>query len=84
MFGINGLEERMVPVAIPKDKLSKEKKQMEEKKPYNLLSISILKKFIQSNWYPGIFQWIVLAVFLLLSMNWWQGPLIQPEMLEHR
>jgi len=56
----------MVPVAIPKDKLSKEKKQLEEKKPYNLLSIPIVKKFIQSKWYPGVFQWIVLAVFSVI------------------
>ncbi|PGV47820.1 ferredoxin [Bacillus sp. AFS037270] len=56
----------MVPVAIPKDKLFKEKKQLEEKKPYNLLSIPIVKKFIQSKWYPGVFQWIVLAVFSVI------------------
>src|SRR5579875_3105177 len=64
--GINGLEERMVPMAIPSNKLEKEKKQMEEKKPYNLLSIPWLKKFIQSRWYPGIFQWIVLVVFSVI------------------
>ncbi|RHW38890.1 4Fe-4S binding protein [Neobacillus notoginsengisoli] len=31
--------------------------------PFNLLSIPLIKKFMQSRWYPGIFQWIVIMVF---------------------
>jgi hypothetical protein len=53
-------------MSIPKNKLKREKIQMEEKKPYNLLSIPIVKKFIKSKWYPGLFQWIVLAVFSVI------------------
>ncbi|WHY91195.1 4Fe-4S binding protein [Neobacillus cucumis] len=53
-------------MAIPSIQLDKEKKRMKEKQPYNLLSIPIIKKFIQSRWYPGIFQWIVLTVFSVI------------------
>ncbi|WP_232490063.1 4Fe-4S binding protein [Neobacillus cucumis] len=53
-------------MAIPSNQLDKEKKRMKEKQPYNLLSIPIIKKFIQSRWYPGIFQWIVLTVFSVI------------------
>ncbi|MGG1398777.1 4Fe-4S binding protein [Bacillus salipaludis] len=53
-------------MAFPGNQLTKEKKRMEEKQPYNLLSISIINKFIQSRWYPGIFQWIVLIVFSVI------------------
>jgi ferredoxin len=34
--------------------------------PFNLLSIPIIKKFIKSKWYPGIFQWMVLVVFSVI------------------
>lgn len=36
------------------------------KKPFNLLSIPFIKRFIQSKWYPGLFQWIVLMVFSVI------------------
>ncbi|MEK3992819.1 4Fe-4S binding protein [Robertmurraya sp. FSL R5-0851] len=36
------------------------------KTPFNLLSIPIIKKFIKSKWYPGIFQWMVLIVFSVI------------------
>lgn len=36
------------------------------KKPFNLLSIPFIKRFIQSKWYPGLFQWIVLVVFSVI------------------
>ncbi|MGS2778325.1 4Fe-4S binding protein [Robertmurraya sp. GLU-23] len=36
------------------------------KTPFNLLSIPIIKKFIKSKWYPGIFQWMVLVVFSVI------------------
>jgi len=37
-----------------------------QKTPFNLLSIPIIKKFMQSKWYPGIFQWMVLIVFSII------------------
>jgi ferredoxin len=52
----------MVPMAIPNNKLDQEKNKL-EKQPINLLNVPIIKKFIQSKWYPGLFQWIVLVVF---------------------
>lgn len=39
---------------------------IEEKKSFNLLSIPIIKKFIQSKWYPGLFQWAALVVFSII------------------
>jgi polyferredoxin len=36
------------------------------KPSFNLLSIPIIKKFLKSKWYPGIFQWIVLLVFSII------------------
>lgn len=44
----------------------REKKLRAPKQPFNLLSIPWVKKFIQSKWYPGIFQWIVLVVFSVI------------------
>lgn len=55
----------MNPMAIPSNKLANEKKRMENQS-YNLLAIPGMKKFIQSRWYPGIFQWIVLIVFSII------------------
>jgi polyferredoxin len=43
-----------------------EKKLTKQKEPFNLLSIPLLKKFIQSKWYPGIFQWMVIFVFSII------------------
>jgi polyferredoxin len=37
-----------------------------KKSSFDLLSIPIIKKFIKSKWYPGIFQWIVLLVFSVI------------------
>ncbi|NRD76469.1 4Fe-4S binding protein [Bacillus sp. BRMEA1] len=53
-------------MAIPSNKLDKEKQQILENKSYNFLSIPCLNKFIQSRWYPGIFQWMVLGVFSVI------------------
>jgi ferredoxin len=36
------------------------------KQPFNFLSIPIVKKFIKSRWYPGIFQWIAFAIFSVI------------------
>lgn len=36
------------------------------KQPFNLLSIPIIKKFVQSKWYPGIFQWVAMIVFSVI------------------
>jgi ferredoxin len=36
------------------------------KQPFNFLSIPIIKKFVQSKWYPGIFQWIAMIVFSII------------------
>ncbi|RSD25164.1 4Fe-4S binding protein [Mesobacillus subterraneus] len=47
-------------MAMPEKKLS------EQKKPFDLLSVPLLKKFIQSKWYPGIFQWMVIIVFSII------------------
>jgi polyferredoxin len=37
-----------------------------KKSSFDLLSIPIIKKFIKSKWYPGIFQWIVLVFFTVI------------------
>ncbi|MCM3600764.1 4Fe-4S binding protein [Robertmurraya korlensis] len=37
-----------------------------KKSSIDLLSIPIIKKFIKSKWYPGIFQWIVLVFFSVI------------------
>ncbi|WP_082687006.1 4Fe-4S binding protein [Bacillus sp. FJAT-27445] len=60
-------------MGIPKEKLTTQKGNQSNKSsqsdiqsaktPFNLLSIPLVKKFIQSRWYPGIFQWIVILVF---------------------
>lgn len=36
------------------------------KQPFNFLSIPIIKKFVQSKWYPGIFQWMAMIVFSII------------------
>ncbi len=36
------------------------------KQPFNFLSIPIIKKFIQSKWYPGIFQWVAFVIFSII------------------
>jgi polyferredoxin len=36
------------------------------KPSFNLLSIPIIKTFMKSKWYPGIFQWVVLLVFSII------------------
>lgn len=42
------------------------KHETDEPKRLNLLSIRIVKAFIQSRWYPGIFQWVALTVFSVI------------------
>lgn len=37
-----------------------------KKSSFDLLSIPIIKKFIKSKWYPGIFQWMVLVFFSVI------------------
>jgi polyferredoxin len=37
-----------------------------EKRPFNLLDIPTIKKFIRSRWYPGIFQWAAFVVFSII------------------
>lgn len=41
-------------------------KNLPEKEPCNLLSIPVVKKFVKSKWYPGIFQWIVIFIFSII------------------
>lgn len=36
------------------------------KPSFDILSLPIVKKFVKSKWYPGIFQWIVLLVFSVI------------------
>lgn len=43
-----------------------EKKLLNQKEPFNLLSFPVVKKFIQSKWYPGIFQWMVIIIFSII------------------
>ncbi|MDF2904034.1 MAG: polyferredoxin [Bacillus sp. (in: firmicutes)] len=43
-----------------------EKNLKPKKEPFDLLSIPVVKKFVKSKWYPGIFQWIVISVFSLI------------------
>lgn len=40
----------------------------------NLLKNKMFKKFIQSRWYPGIFQWPVLIVFAFIVYELLVGP----------
>lgn len=47
-------------MGIPKNKLRP------ENQPFDLLTIPWFKKFIQSKWYPGIFQWMVIFVFSII------------------
>ncbi|MGS2779369.1 4Fe-4S binding protein [Robertmurraya sp. GLU-23] len=40
-----------------------------KKSSIDLLSIPIIKKFIKSKWYPGIFQWVVLVFFSVIVVE---------------
>jgi ferredoxin len=53
-------------MVMPNKKVGEVKSQMEPKKPFDFLSIPIIKKFIQSRWYPGIFQWFAFVVFSVI------------------
>ncbi|HJV16971.1 MAG TPA: 4Fe-4S binding protein [Bacillales bacterium] len=53
-------------MVMPTKKISEVKNQIVQKKPFDFLSIPILKNFIQSRWYPGIFQWIAFVVFSVI------------------
>ncbi|WML43205.1 4Fe-4S binding protein [Neobacillus sp. PS3-40] len=53
-------------MSIPSNKMTEEKNRIEKKKPINLLDNSAFKKFIQSRWYPGIFQWVAFVVFSVI------------------
>jgi hypothetical protein len=35
----------------------------------NLLQFSPLKRFIQSRWYPGLFQWAAMLVFAVIVVE---------------
>ncbi|WP_245959371.1 4Fe-4S binding protein [Neobacillus piezotolerans] len=51
-------------MAIPEKNLHAPKtSDKAEKQPFNLMTVPAIKKFMQSRWYPGIFQWIVIVVF---------------------
>ena len=43
-------------------------------RPGNLLSNKIFARFIRSRWYPGIFQWPTLGVFVLIMYQLLAGP----------
>jgi ferredoxin len=53
-------------MVMPNKNVKQEKIQMARKKPFDLLSIPVIKKFIQSRWYPGIFQWFAFVVFSVI------------------
>lgn len=55
-------QEGEIEMAMPGKKNLKD----EEKVPFDLLSIPVVKKFVKSRWYPGIFQWIVITVFSII------------------
>ncbi|MGO4886559.1 4Fe-4S binding protein [Anaerobacillus sp. MEB173] len=40
--------------------------QLDPKPKNDLLKVPIIKKFIQSRWYPGIFQWMGMVVFSVI------------------
>ena len=40
----------------------------------NLMKIPFIKRFVRSRWYPGIFQWMTLAVFSLIVYQLLVGP----------
>jgi polyferredoxin len=56
--------------------LSSEVKQYEESSPtgYNFLSNRLVKGFIKSKWYPGIFQWPTALVFMFIIYLFFFGP----------
>jgi ferredoxin len=51
-----------------------DKKDSNSSSNINLLNNKIFKKFIQSKWYPGIFQWPVLIVFAFIVYELLVGP----------
>jgi ferredoxin len=53
-------------MVMPTNKVNEKNVKIEEKKPFDLLSIPLLKKFIQSRWYPGFFQWFAFVVFSVI------------------
>ena len=50
------------------------KKNSKSSSSTNLLKNKMFKKFIQSRWYPGIFQWPVLIVFTFIVYELLVGP----------
>ncbi len=40
-----------------------------QNKPINFLQYPPIKKFVQSRWYPGIFQWAAIAVFSMIVVQ---------------
>lgn len=38
-------------------------------RPLNLLNVPWIKRFIQSHWYPGLFQWIAMGVFAVIVVE---------------
>lgn len=52
-----------MPMSNLNRKIDKKRNQPKGKYSLNLLSIPIIKNFFRSNWYPALFQWIVLIVF---------------------
>ena len=55
-------------------KLSDETKASQEQRGNNLLNNKILKNFIKSKWYPGIFQLFVGIVFAFIVFELLTGP----------
>ena len=45
---------------------SEEQNKQQKKRTNNLLNYPIVKKFLKSKWYPGIFQWLTLVVFSVI------------------
>jgi ferredoxin len=51
---------------VKQPKITSPNPPQKEHKKINLLNIPGVKKFIQSRWYPGIFQWAAMVVFSVI------------------
>ena len=51
---------------VKQPKITKSNPPKREHKEINLLNIPGVRNFIQSKWYPGIFQWTAMVVFSVI------------------
>ncbi|MGA5298340.1 4Fe-4S binding protein [Nucisporomicrobium flavum] len=58
-----------LPTAPPRDR-----SQAPAPRPRNLLDVPLVSRAVRSRWYPGLFQWIAVAVFALVVWQLLAGP----------